>query len=107
MKIDPRVQLPGDIQTDSVKSSRKSGAQSQGTSGASGSSSATGEDTVSISSTHGDVQTLKASLESVPEVRVGVVNALQQKVNSGQYAPSSEKIADAIIAEQAKRAANA
>jgi flagellar biosynthesis anti-sigma factor FlgM len=106
MKIDPRVQLPGDIQTDSVKSSRKSGAQSQGTSGASGSSSATGQDTVSISSTHGDVQTLKASLENVPEVRVGVVNALQHKVNSGQYAPSSEKIADAIINE-ASRAARA
>jgi negative regulator of flagellin synthesis FlgM len=107
MKIDPRVQLPGDIQSDSVKNSRKSGAQTGGTSQASTTRSVVGEDTVNISSTHGDVQTLKASLLNVPEIRIDRVNALQQKVSAGQYAPSSEKIADAIIADHLTRAAKA
>jgi negative regulator of flagellin synthesis FlgM len=107
MKIDPRVQLPGDIRSDSVKNSRKSGTQTDGTSQASTTRSVVGEDTVNISSTHGDVQTLKASLLNVPEIRIDRVNALQQKVSTGQYVPSSEKIADAIIAEHVTRAAKA
>lgn len=107
MKIDPRVQLPGSTQTDSVKNSQRPGGQSQGASGASATNAAAGEDTVNISRTHGDLQTLKAGLANVPEVRVGLVNALQLQVNSGRYAPSSEKIADAIITEQASRAARA
>jgi anti-sigma28 factor (negative regulator of flagellin synthesis) len=53
------------------------------------------------------VQTLKASLLNVPEIRIDRVNALQQKVSTGQYVPSSEKIADAIIAEHVTRAAKA
>ena len=107
MKIDPRVQLPGDIQSDSVKNSRKSGAQTGGTAQAATTRSVVGEDTVNISSTHGDVQTLKASLLNVPEIRIDRVNALQPKVSTGQYAPSSEKIADAIIADHVARAAKA
>ena len=103
MKIDPKVQLPGEIQPDSVKNSRKSGGQSQGTSNTSGPGSAAGEDTVSISSTHGDVQTLKASFANVPEVRTTRVTALRQQVNSGQYQPDSQKVADAVIADQAGR----
>jgi flagellar biosynthesis anti-sigma factor FlgM len=107
MKIDPRIQLPGDIQPDSVKNSRKASTQATGTSGLSTTNAATSEDTVSISSTHGDVQTLKANFASVPEVRIDRVNALQQKVDTGHYAPSPEKIADAIIADQTSRSANA
>jgi negative regulator of flagellin synthesis FlgM len=107
MKIDPRIQLPSDIQSDSIKNSRTPSAQTQGTSRPSTTGSAAGEDTVSISSTHGDLQTLKASLSNVPEIRIDRVNALQQKVSTGQYAPSSEKIADAIIADHATRAAKA
>jgi flagellar biosynthesis anti-sigma factor FlgM len=107
MKIDPLIPLPGEVQTDSVQSSRKSGGQSQGSSGASATGSAAAQDTVNISSTHGDVQTLKANFSSVPEVRTSLVTALQQKVNSGQYAPSSAKIVDAIINDQASRAAKA
>jgi flagellar biosynthesis anti-sigma factor FlgM len=107
MKIDPRVQLPGDIQSDSVKNSRKSGTQTNGTSPASTTRSVAGEDTVNISSTHGDVQALKASLLNVPEIRIDRVNAFQQKVSTGRYVPSSEKIADAIIADHLNRAAKA
>jgi flagellar biosynthesis anti-sigma factor FlgM len=101
MKIEPRIQLPGDIQPDAVKNSRKSGVPSTGASDASGVKPATGEDTVSISSTHGDVQTLKASFASVPEVRIPLVTALRQQVNSGQYQPDSFRVADAVIAEHA------
>ena len=107
MKIDPIIQLPGNIQADSVKNSRKSSAQTPGTSGASTTSPSTSEDTVSISSTHSDVQALKANFANVPEVRIDRVNALQQKVETGQYSPSPEKIADAIIADQTSRSANA
>jgi flagellar biosynthesis anti-sigma factor FlgM len=103
MKIDPRIQLPSDIQSDAVTTSRKSSAASAGAAGASGSKSAAGEDTVSISSTHGDVQTLKASFANVPEVRTTRVTALRQQVNSGQYQPDSQKVADAVIADQAGR----
>jgi flagellar biosynthesis anti-sigma factor FlgM len=107
MKIDPRVQLPSDIQPDPIKGSRSSAAQSKGAAGASGASPASGEDTVSISSTHGELQSLTASLANVPEVRTDRVNALQQRVNSGQYQPESQKIADAIIVDQAGRSARA
>jgi flagellar biosynthesis anti-sigma factor FlgM len=107
MKIDPTIQSTANIQADSVKNSRKSGGQTSGTSGASTASPTTGEDTVSISSTHSDVRTLKANFTNVPEVRIDRVNALQQKVETGQYSPSPGKIADAIIADQTSRSANA
>jgi flagellar biosynthesis anti-sigma factor FlgM len=99
MKIDPRIQLPGDIQPDPVKNSRKSGVSATG-SDASGVKPAAGEDTVNISSTHGDVQTLQAGFANVPEVRIPLVTALRQQVNSGQYQPDSFKVADAVIADQ-------
>jgi flagellar biosynthesis anti-sigma factor FlgM len=101
MKIDPRIPLTGDIQPDAVKNSRKSGVSSKGTSDASGLKPTVGEDTVSISSTHGDVQTLQAGFANVPEVRIPLVTALRQQVNSGQYQPDSFKVADAVIADQA------
>ena len=106
MKIDPRTQLPGDAQSTPVKNSRNAG-PTHGSSQSSGIKPATGEDTVKISSTHSDVQTLKANLAAVPEIRVERVNALQQQVNSGQYRPDSQKIADSIIADHSHRGAKA
>jgi flagellar biosynthesis anti-sigma factor FlgM len=103
MKIDPRIQFSGDSQPDAVKNSRKSGGASTGAAGTSGVKPAAGEDTVSISSTHGDVQTLKASLANVPEVRIARVTALRQQVNAGQFQPDSLKVADAVIADHAGR----
>jgi negative regulator of flagellin synthesis FlgM len=99
MKIDPRTQLPSETQPPPVKNSRNTGA-APNSKQSSGVKPATGEDTVRISSTHSDVQTLKANLANVPEVRVDRVNALQQQVNSGHYKPDSQKVADAIIADQ-------
>ena len=107
MKIDPRIQVPGDTQPDLVKNSRKTSFLSTGATNTTGIKPAVGEDTVSISSTHGDLQTLKAGFANVPEVRVPLVTALRQQVNSGQYQPDSLKVADAVIAEHASRIATA
>jgi flagellar biosynthesis anti-sigma factor FlgM len=106
MKIDPRTQLPGEVQSTPVKTSRNAGAapsfkQSTGV------NPAAGEDTVRISSTHTDLQTLKANLAAVPEVRVDRVDTLQQQVNSGYYKPDSQRVADAIIADQSRRGTKA
>ncbi len=103
MKIDPAIQFPSDPQPDRVTNSASKAAQSQGSGSASGTSSASGEDTLSLSSTHGEVQTLTVYLANVPEVRTQRVSALQQRVNSGAYLPDSQKVADAIIADQAGR----
>ena len=103
MKIDPRIQLPGDVQPELIRNSRKSAVQPTGTADTGGVRPAAGEDTVSISSTHSDVQTLKANLANVPDVRTDRVAALQQRVSTGQYQPDSGKVADAIIADQISR----
>jgi flagellar biosynthesis anti-sigma factor FlgM len=103
MKIDPRIQFPGEIQPDNIKNSRKSGAPSLGASDTAGVQPTSSEDTVSISSTHGDVQTLIASLANVPEVRTARVTALRQQVDTGQFHPDSLKVADAVIADHAGR----
>lgn len=97
MKIDPRIQLPGDAPPERIKSTGKGATQLQSVANASGVSSASGEDTVTLSNTHGEVQTLAASLGNLPEVRSGLVQALQQRVQSGQYNPESQQVADAII----------
>jgi len=105
MKIDPRTVLPADVQSTPVKNSR-AGAQ-PAAKDSTGVKPASGEDTVHISSVHSDVQTLKASLAHVPEVRAAKVNALQQRVSSGNYKPDSQKVADAIIAEQSRHSGKA
>ena len=103
MKIDPRIQSPAEAQPGFVKRSGTPGVQPTGASITSGVKPATGEDTVLISSNHGDVQTLKAGLANVPEVRLDRVTALKQQVSAAQYHPDSGKVADSIIAEQASR----
>jgi negative regulator of flagellin synthesis FlgM len=103
MKIDPRILLPADVQSTPVQNSRNTAAQSA-TKSSTGLKPSAGEDTVKISTTHSDLQLLKANLANIPEVRVAKVNALRQQVNSGQYKPDSQKVADAIIADHSRRA---
>jgi len=101
MKIDPRIQFPNDPASQQVKNSRTAPANSESTSSSSsGISSASGEDTVRLSSAHGEVQTLAAGLAQVPDVRSDRVQALQAKVRDGQYNPGSGEVADAMIKEQ-------
>src|SRR5277367_5688558 len=100
MFIDPKIQFPNDANSDQVTNPQNTGKPLSGTATKSGGvSSQAGEDTVSLSSTHGEVQTLKASLGSVPEVRSERVSSLRQQVSQGQYQPSSSKVADAIVQE--------
>jgi len=103
MKIDPTIQFPSDPQPDRVTNAPAKSTQAPRSGSASGSSSADGEDTFSLSSTHDVVQSLTASLVNVPEVRSQRVSALQQLVTSGSYQPDSQKVADALIADQAGR----
>ena len=103
MKIDPRVQYTGETQQpDSIKNARSTGTVSQGATKTSGVAPSTGEDTVSLSSKHSEVQALAAGVASTPEVRTERVNALKQQVQNGQYKPSGQKIADAIVSEYSR-----
>jgi flagellar biosynthesis anti-sigma factor FlgM len=103
MKIDPTIQFPSDPQSDRVTVGAGKTTQSSSSGSASGASSTSTDDTFELSSTHGEVQSLTASFASVPEVRTQRVSALQQRINSGAYQPDSQKVADAIIADQAGR----
>ena len=100
MKIDPTIQFPSDSQPNRITNNPGKAAQTQSSGSTTSSSSASGEDTLSLSSTVGEVQSLAANLANVPEVRSQHVAALQQQVNSGTYQPDSQKVADAIIADQ-------
>jgi flagellar biosynthesis anti-sigma factor FlgM len=104
MKIDPTIQFPSDPQSDRVTTSAGKTPPAQSSGSTSATSSASGEDTFNLSSTHAEVQALAASFANVPEVRTQRVTALQQRVSSGAYQPDSLKVADAIIADQAGRA---
>ncbi len=97
MKIDPRIPITPDIQPDRITGPASNRSQGQPSSRNAGISSASGEDTVSLSGIHSDIQRLAASVASVPEVRASRVNALQQQVARGQYQPASADIADAIL----------
>ena len=103
MKIDPTVQFPNDPQSERVSGAPNKTTLPPRSGSPAGASPANGEDTFSLSSTHDVVQSLTASLASVPEVRTQRVSALQQRVNSGSYQPASQNVADAIIADQAGR----
>ena len=105
MKIDSsQIQFPDDLQSRQVGARKTATTPSKTGATSTGVSSPTGEDTVRLSSTHGEVQTLNAQLQQVPEVRTAKVSNLQQQVRSGQYQPDSGKIADALIADQSKTA---
>jgi flagellar biosynthesis anti-sigma factor FlgM len=103
MKIDPRIPYVGENQQpENVKNTRTSGAASQSASKPAGLAPTAGEDTVSLSSAHGEVHALTSAVANVPEVRSDRVAALQQQISKGQYQPSSQNIAEAIIKEYSK-----
>jgi len=105
MKIDSRIQFPDDAQSGRVKGSGNGPGQTKASSSASGVSAPSGEDTVHLSSTHTDIQTLSAQLAAVPEVRTHRVAALQQQVRNGNFKPDHQKVADAIVADHSKQPA--
>jgi len=106
MKIDSRIQFPDDAQSSPVKGAGN-GSSSRGASSAFGVSSSAGEDTVQLSGKHLEVRALAANLAQVPEIRAQRVQALHQRVHSGNFKPDSQEIADALIADHSKPARKA
>jgi flagellar biosynthesis anti-sigma factor FlgM len=102
MKIESKIQFPDDRQPDRIGSKKALATSSSPSAKPAGLSSPTGEDTVSLSGAHSEIQRLSAAAQQVPEIRVERVNALQRQLRSGQFSPDQLKIADALIAEQSK-----
>ncbi len=102
MSIDTKIQFPTDSQPEPVQISKNTANSSTGAAKPAGVSPAGGEDTVSISSKHTEVQTLATSLKAVPEVRTARVDSLKAQVQKGQYQPASQHVADAILKEHGK-----
>jgi len=107
MKIDPRIPANGELQNNRVKSPKAETSGEGSTGKTVGASKATSQDTFQLSSRHSEVQTLTEKLASVPEVRQEKIAPLQAKVQNGTYKPDSAKVADAILAEQKSKTANA
>jgi len=104
MKIDPRIQLTGDLQSDAVKNDKKSAVRAPEGKSDSASSVASG-DTFQVSSKHAEVQQLTGQLAKVPEVRAERVVPLKAAVEQKSYQPDSGKVADAMLAEHAPKSA--
>jgi flagellar biosynthesis anti-sigma factor FlgM len=102
MFIDGKVQFPTDSHPEQVKQTKNSGGTSAGSVRSGGVSSSGGEDTVSLSSTHGEVQALAAGVAAVPEVRTERVNSLREQISRGQYQPTSQQVAGALVREHGK-----
>ncbi len=56
-----------------------------------------GEDQAQLSGAHLQVQALAAQASQLPEVRQERVSALRQAVESGNYSPSPEQVAGALL----------
>jgi len=107
MKIDPRIQFTGELQSDQVKDTKGNAVRSQPGAQSGAANSVTGGDTVQLSSKHGEIQQLAAQVADVPDVRVDRVAPLQAKVQSGEYQPDSQKVAAAMLAEQTRQTSKA
>ena len=88
MRIGAYSQISAVYGTQSVKKSYNSG-----TVGA-----ASSKDQISFSTVGKDMQTAKAALGSVPDVREDKVKALRERIANGTYDVSAESFADKIVA---------
>ncbi len=102
MKIDPRVQSTGELQSDRVKDTKGSAVRSQSSAQSGSANTVSGGDTVQLSGKHSEIQQLSAQVANVSDVRADRVAPLQAKVQSGEYQPDSQKVADAMLAEQTR-----
>jgi len=99
MKIDPRIQPTSDLQSDSVKNTKKTAARvPEGKSDST--SSVVSGDTFQVSSKQAELQKLSGQMASVPEVRSERVAPLKAAVAQKSYNPDSGKVADAMLADQ-------
>jgi negative regulator of flagellin synthesis FlgM len=98
VRVDPNsIYQAGLQQPDQVGSSRanntgKSSSSSRASSSDSGA-------TVQLSSTHTTLQAAKAALADTPDVRADRVAELRSQLQSGQYNPSNDEIAGAMMSQ--------
>lgn len=87
---------------DPVRAIRNSDVKSAGKSetGAVESKSAAGEDKLQFSGRAAEAGKLLEQLKELPDVREEKVSALRDQISSGEYQPSNEDIADAIIKDE-------
>lgn len=60
------------------------------------------EDKIEISGKISDVGKYVDKIKELPDIRQDQVNSLKEKVLSGEYQPSSQQIADAILKSEGK-----
>jgi flagellar biosynthesis anti-sigma factor FlgM len=94
MRIDSN-QGPQPLNESNAASSQDTAAASNASSYANG--YAIGEDQAQLSGAHTQVEALAAQASQLPEIREERVLALRQAVESGQYSPSSEQVAGAVV----------
>ncbi|WP_347491430.1 flagellar biosynthesis anti-sigma factor FlgM [Desulfoscipio sp. XC116] len=58
-----------------------------------------GMDRAEISSVGRELQTYRAALKQMPDVRQDQVSEIKSRIKNGTYTPSAEKIAEGIIRE--------
>jgi negative regulator of flagellin synthesis FlgM len=92
MRIDPQIPASESSATSAVNDS-KSGAAKTAQAPSVGEPS----DTVQLSSNQATVSKLVEQSSQVPDVRTERVAALRSQVQSGQYRPSNEQVAGAIV----------
>lgn len=59
-----------------------------------------GEDKMRFSERAGEVDKLVDKLKDLPDTREAKINALREQIKAGEYDPSSEDIADAMLKEE-------
>lgn len=90
------------LQSRKTEQSRRSGKGKEGdeSSGASAPTSSGGADKVQVSSARQHIQSLKARLDQLPDVRVEKVERIQAQIDSGTYqVPDAADVAEKMIAE--------
>ena len=90
MRIDAALPLPENQPTSTVANSGSSVQHNRPASASSG------LDQAKLSVDNGTIQTLKARLSQLPEVRQDRVDALRQAISKGSYRVSDQQLADAI-----------
>ena len=62
--------------------------------------SVTGEDKINFSNTAVEAGNLVDQLKNLPDIREEKVAALRQQISTGEFKPSNEDIADAILKDE-------
>ncbi len=94
MRIDPQIPASGNTGTNRVTDSPGGTSKS-----ASPSVAAPLNDTVQLSQSQATVQNLISQVGQVPDIREAQVNSLRYAIQSGQYSPSNEHVAGAVVSQ--------